>query len=115
MKTKKLMASAANGNVRLYRNYDPAYTDTGVELTSAFVGLDDRLFLKRGAGVVTDWNQQSAALLCAGDSRVVKVWNADHEISSMVCPTQSLATSTSSLRASGHQHEFREPRDVPGV
>lgn len=90
-----IVTASANGNVRLFRNYDPAYTEDEVELVSAFVGLDDRLFLKRGAGLVTDWNQQSARMICAGDSRSIKIWNADHEKASVVISTDSESPVTS--------------------
>ncbi|KAH7107001.1 hypothetical protein BKA62DRAFT_825590 [Auriculariales sp. MPI-PUGE-AT-0066] len=100
-----LLVASANGQVRLYRNYDPAYqsSSSGVELVSSFEAIEDRVVLKRGAGVVTAWNQVFGTLLCAGDSPTINIWNADYERRVSVIST-GMETPVTALSFHVHPH-----------
>jgi len=78
---------AAEGIVRLYRNYDPDLGNGPVQMVSSFRALNDVITMKRGtgSGVVTDWKQQGGTLLVSGDSRVIRVWDAHTENQILVC------------------------------
>lgn len=66
----------ADGNVRIFRKYD-----TKPELVTAFKALPNtEPSTICGAGMVTDWQQSSGALLVGGDSRDIKVWNSQYEV-----------------------------------
>ncbi|KAJ3161050.1 hypothetical protein HDU86_007669 [Geranomyces michiganensis] len=43
-----------------------------------------------GAGLVADWHQLSGLFMCAGDARVVRVWDANKEICVQAMPTRNL-------------------------
>ncbi|KAF7327508.1 hypothetical protein MKEN_00329700 [Mycena kentingensis (nom. inval.)] len=69
----------ADGVVRLYRNYDLSINSAPVQLVSAFRGLTEIADIQGGSGVVMDWKQSAGLLLVGGDSRIVKVWDAQTE------------------------------------
>jgi regulatory associated protein of mTOR len=75
---------AAEGIVRLYRNYDSSLDHGPVQMVSAFRGLNEVIRLRQGSGVVTDWKQSAGTLLVGGDSHVVKVWDAQTETQGLV-------------------------------
>ena len=75
---------AADGIVRLYRNYDPDVTTESVQMVSSFRGLNEVLRMRRGAGLIADWKQAGGHLLVGGDSRIVRVWDAHTEAQMMV-------------------------------
>ncbi|KAI0307654.1 hypothetical protein B0F90DRAFT_1621839 [Multifurca ochricompacta] len=79
-----LLASSADGMIRLYRNYDPATSSTDVQMVSAFRGLGEIISMRRGSGVVVDWKQAGGFLLVGGDSRVIRVWDAHTEAQLLV-------------------------------
>jgi regulatory associated protein of mTOR len=76
----------ADGIVRIYRNYDPTFAsdDRTIELVSAFRALNDITSGKRGSGLVTDWHQATGNLFVGGDARVLRLWDAHRETSSIV-------------------------------
>ncbi|TCD64747.1 hypothetical protein EIP91_003669 [Steccherinum ochraceum] len=74
-----ILTGAADGVVRLFRNYDPAVSSGSVQMVSSFRGLNEVLKVKRGSGVVTSWKQSGGLLLVGGDSRIVRVWDAHTE------------------------------------
>ncbi len=71
--------------IRLYRNYDSSLSNGPVQMVSAFRGLNEVLQVKRGSGVVTDWKQAGGTLMVSGDSRIIRVWDAQSESQVMVC------------------------------
>lgn len=75
---------AAEGTIRLYRNYDPTLEQGPVQMVSAFRGLNEVIQLRQGAGVITDWRQSSGHLLVGGDSRIIRCWDAQTETSGLV-------------------------------
>lgn len=75
---------AADGIVRLYRNYDPDLSGSPVQMVSSFRGLNEVLRMKRGAGLITEWRQAGGTLLVGGDSRLIRIWDANTESPTMV-------------------------------
>ncbi|TFY81020.1 hypothetical protein EWM64_g2987 [Hericium alpestre] len=74
-----ILVSSADGMIRLYRNYDPATSNTPVQMVSSFRGLSDLVQMRRGSGVVVNWKQSGGSLLVGGDSRIIRVWDAHTE------------------------------------
>ena len=75
----------ADGIVRLYRNYDPTLEQGPLQMVSAFRGLNEIVQARQGTGLVMDWKQSAGTLLLGGDSRVIKVWDAQTETQGLVC------------------------------
>jgi len=96
-----IAAASAEGIVRLYRNYDPAYDSSGVQMVSSFRALTELIHMKRGSGVVMDWSPANGILLVGGDAKIIRAWNAEHEASTMDIHT--LAQSPVTAIASDHQ------------
>ena len=71
--------------VRLYRDYDPLISarDKPI-LVTAFRGLSEMVPVRGGSGMVMEWFQPTGTLLCGGDSKVVRVWDANTEVSAAV-------------------------------
>ncbi|KAJ6541734.1 hypothetical protein B0H19DRAFT_1174442 [Mycena capillaripes] len=74
-----VLTGSSDGVVRLFRNYDPAVDQGPVQMVSAFSGLTEIVNMRQGAGVVMDWTQSAGILLVGGDSRTIKVWDAQTE------------------------------------
>ncbi|KAJ6454525.1 raptor N-terminal caspase like domain-containing protein [Mycena vitilis] len=74
-----IMTGSSDGVVRLFRNYDPAVDEGPVQMVSAFRGLTEMVTMRQGAGVVMDWTQSAGILVIGGDSRTIKVWDAQTE------------------------------------
>lgn len=70
---------AADGIVRLYRNYDPALDQGPLQMVSSFRGLTEMIHVRRGSGLILDWKQSGGSLLVGGDSRIIRVWDAHTE------------------------------------
>lgn len=83
--------------VRLYRNYDPATSNTPVQLVSAFRGLGHLISTPRGSGVVAEWKQAGGQLHLGGDSRTIRIWDAHTESQLMVRPYFSALDLNTSL------------------
>ncbi|KAG5654155.1 hypothetical protein H0H81_006867 [Sphagnurus paluster] len=84
-----IVTASAEGIVRLYRNYDPTLDQGPVQMVSAFRGLNEVIQLRQGSGVITDWKQTSGTLLVGGDSRVIKIWDAQTETQGLDLDTNS--------------------------
>ncbi len=54
-------------------------------MVSAFRGLNEIVQARQGTGLVMDWKQSAGTLLLGGDSRVIKVWDAQTETQGLVC------------------------------
>jgi regulator-associated protein of mTOR len=78
------LAYKADGMIRLYRNYDPATSDTPVQMVSAFRGLNDIIRIQRGSGTVINWKQAGGFLHISGDTRIIRVWDAHTETQLLV-------------------------------
>ncbi|KAJ7201377.1 hypothetical protein GGX14DRAFT_656674 [Mycena pura] len=84
-----MLTGSSDGVVRLYRNYDPAVDQGPVQMVSAFRGLTELVDVRGGTGVVMDWNQSAGILLVGGDSRIIKVWDAQTETPTLDLDTNS--------------------------
>lgn len=71
----------AEGNVRLYRNYD---SPGELELASAFRAVTTTVPSSHPSGIITAWDQVAGHLYIAGDLDYVRVWDAHRELSQMV-------------------------------
>ena len=78
------MLLLADGIVRLFRNYDPTLEQGPLQMVSSFRALNEVIQLRQGTGLVLDWKQLTGSLLVGGDSRVIKVWDAQTETQSLV-------------------------------
>jgi len=112
---------AAEGIVRLYRNYDPDLGNGPVQMVSSFRALNDVFTMKRGtgSGVVTDWKQQGGTLLVSGDSRVIRVWDAHTENQILVRFRTFCSPRGVPNRSLGFGHQLGQPshchRIRPGI
>lgn len=75
-------------------------------MVSAFRGLTEQVQSRQGTGVILDWKQSAGTLLVGGDSRVIKIWDAQTETQGLVRNTFSLNLSLTEL-FSGRRHELR--------
>jgi regulator-associated protein of mTOR len=75
---------AADGIVRLYRNYDSSLDQGPVQMVSSFRGLNEVIQVRNGSGVILDWKQSGGSLLVGGDSRIIRAWDAHTETQTLV-------------------------------
>lgn len=96
-----LMTGSSDGVLRVYRNYD---SDENVELASAWRALTHMVPSNVNSGMVFEWQQVNGQVLVAGDERVIRIWNAGHEICSHEIPARSgsCVTSLTSDQMSGN-------------
>ena len=65
--SRHTIPSIGDGVVRVYRNYARSNPDAPVELVTSWRGLNDRVRgLKRGSGLVLDWQQDGGSLVHFG-------------------------------------------------
>lgn len=90
-----LVTGSSEGDVRIFRHYDRMLppplpeeenddqirfsTSRPTELLAAFRAIPDALPTSHPAGLHLDWIQATGYLLAAGDSPVVRVWDAHRE------------------------------------
>ncbi|KAI0770609.1 raptor N-terminal caspase like domain-containing protein [Fomes fomentarius] len=101
-----ILTGAADGMIRLYRNYDPSLCSGPVQMVSAFRGLNKVLQVYRGSGVITDWKQAGGTLMVGGDSRIVHVWDAHTESQLMDIDTDAESPITTLVSDSGSSSVF---------
>ncbi|TKA26001.1 hypothetical protein B0A50_05513 [Salinomyces thailandicus] len=97
-----LMTGSSDGVIRVFRNYDNPNTIT---LATAFRALSDLIAsTTRHAGLVFAWQQGQGRVLVAGDDRVIRVWQAGHELGLADIPARSgsCITSLTSDQVEGH-------------
>ncbi|KAK5114250.1 hypothetical protein LTR85_010315 [Meristemomyces frigidus] len=88
-----LMTGSSDGVIRIFRNYDDGRR---VKLASGFRALSDLVVSDKGsAGLVFDWQQGQGRILVAGDDRVIRVWQAGHELCIADIPARSGSCITS--------------------
>ncbi|KAK1750220.1 raptor N-terminal caspase like domain-containing protein [Echria macrotheca] len=87
-----LMTGSSDGVLRVYRNYDSEET---VELASAWRALTHMVPSNVNSGMVFEWQQVNGQVLVAGDERVIRVWNAGHEMCTLEIPARSGSCVTS--------------------
>ncbi len=76
-------------------------------MVSAFRGLNEIVQARQGTGLVMDWKQSAGTLLLGGDSRVIKVWDAQTETQGLVCNSTPWVNTTHCCL--GFTHKFGEP------
>ncbi|KAL2129624.1 hypothetical protein VTI74DRAFT_7524 [Chaetomium olivicolor] len=81
-----LMTGSSDGVIRVYHNYD---SDENVELASAWRALTHMVPSNVNSGMVFDWQQVNGQVLVAGDERVIRIWNAGHEMCTHEIPARS--------------------------
>ncbi|SPQ19061.1 53f7980f-da97-45b9-b5b8-389a2ada3425 [Thermothielavioides terrestris] len=87
-----LMTGSSDGVIRVYHNYD---SDTDVELASSWRALTHMVPSNVNSGMVFDWQQVNGQVLVAGDERVIRIWNAGHEMCTHEIPARSGSCVTS--------------------
>ncbi|CAG7854180.1 Target of rapamycin complex 1 subunit mip1 {ECO:0000305/PubMed:18076573} Short=TORC1 subunit mip1 [Serendipita indica DSM 11827] len=91
-----LVVGSSDGVVKIYNNYDPAYSDgQPIQLVSGFRALPSLIPATRGVGIVSEWNQPLTRLLCGGDSDRVYDWDAISERCVTMMPTEENCPVTS--------------------
>jgi len=75
-------------------------------MVSSFRGLNEVIQLRQGSGLVLDWKQSTGSLLVGGDSRVIKVWDAQTETQSLDLDTNSDSPVTAIVSDSGSSQTF---------
>jgi len=88
-----VLVGSADEIVRVYRNYEN--DQSPMELVTSFRALNDRIKVKRGSGMVLDWQQSNGILLASGDVRIVRVWDAHRELCLQDIPTHAASSVTS--------------------
>ncbi|KAG7100045.1 hypothetical protein E1B28_001830 [Marasmius oreades] len=101
-----IVTGSADGVVRLFRHYDPLLEPGPVQMVSAFRGLNEMVQVRQGAGLVMDWKQSTGILLVGGDSRVIKIWDAQTEIQGLDVETNSDSPVTSIVSDHGPSQTF---------
>lgn len=87
-----LMAGSSEGIVRIYRNYE---IPSEIELVTSWRALSDLLPSTYSSGLVADWQQGAGHLLVGGDVKVIKVFDAERELSIFDVPARSGSCITS--------------------
>ncbi|KAK4239166.1 raptor N-terminal caspase like domain-containing protein [Achaetomium macrosporum] len=87
-----LMTGSSDGVIRIYNHYD---SDTDVELASAWRALTHMVPSNVNSGMVFEWQQVNGHVLVAGDERVIRIWNAGHEMCTHEIPARSGSCVTS--------------------
>ena len=83
-------------------------------MVSSFRGLNEIIQMQKGSGLVFDWKQSTGSLLVGGDSRVIKVWDAQTETQNLVrmgarnIKPCSFLLNNSFFFSIGSGNEFRE-------
>ncbi|GAB7359588.1 hypothetical protein MBLNU230_g6773t1 [Neophaeotheca triangularis] len=97
-----LLTGSSDGVIKIFRNYD---SPSKIELASSFRALSDLVASdNQSAGLVFDWQQGQGRILVAGDDRVIRVWQAGHELCIADIPARSgsCITSLTSDQVEGH-------------
>ncbi|KAK5663164.1 hypothetical protein OQA88_6581 [Cercophora sp. LCS_1] len=81
-----LMTGSSDGVIRIYRNYDDSER---IELASAWRALTHMVPSNVNSGMVFDWQQVKGQVLVAGDERMIRIWNAGHEVCTHEIPARS--------------------------
>ena len=88
-----LMTGSSDGVIKIFKNYS---NTKKIELASSFRALSDLVVSdKQNAGLVFDWQQGQGRILVAGDDRVIRVWQAGHELCISDIPARSGSCITS--------------------
>jgi regulator-associated protein of mTOR len=81
-----IMAGSNDGVVRLFRHIDEP---SNLEIVSGWRALSDVMPTNKISRLILDWQQFTGSLLCSGDVRVIRIWDAQHELCMQEIPTKS--------------------------
>jgi len=81
-----IMAGSNDGVVRLFRHIDDP---SNLEIVSGWRALSDVMPTNKISRLILDWQQFTGSLLCSGDVRVIRIWDAQHELCMQEIPTKS--------------------------
>ncbi|OUM63449.1 hypothetical protein PIROE2DRAFT_43380 [Piromyces sp. E2] len=81
-----IMAGSNDGVVRLFRHIDEP---SELEIVSGWRALSDVMPTNKISRLILDWQQFTGSLLCSGDVRVIRIWDAQHELCMQEIPTKS--------------------------
>jgi regulator-associated protein of mTOR len=87
-----LMTGSSDGVIRVYHKYD---SDEGIQLASSWRALTHMVPSNVNSGMVFEWQQVNGQVLVAGDERVIRIWNAGHEMCTHEIPARSGSCVTS--------------------
>ena len=87
-----LMVGSSDGVLKVYRQYWDMHE---VKVVTAWRVLTELVPSNRNAGLVFDWQQSSGKVLAAGDTRLIKIWNAATENCVQDIPARSSSCVTS--------------------
>ncbi|KAJ3021340.1 hypothetical protein HKX48_008735 [Thoreauomyces humboldtii] len=93
-------AGSDDGVIQLYSKH----AEQGhIKRISAWRALPELAATPNGPGLVADWHQATGLFMCAGESRVIRIWDANKETCVQIMPTKSLkaVTCVTTDRASG--------------
>lgn len=76
-----------DGSIKIWRNYSNPEISSGVttEIVSAWQAITDMLPIAKAAGLVVEWHQRAGIVYSSGDTRVIRLWDVDHELKIQVC------------------------------
>jgi len=78
-------------------------------MVSAFRAMGETVQTRQGSGLIMDWKQSAGNLLVGGDSRVIKVWDAQTEVQGYVRTVFFPFLRMLLISSKGFVHGFREP------
>ncbi|KAI9884030.1 MAG: Negative regulator of mitotic exit [Watsoniomyces obsoletus] len=87
-----LMVGSSDGVIKVYKHYE---SESRVGLVTAWRALTDLVSSSFNAGLVFEWQQGQGKALVAGDIKVIRVWNAAHELCTASIPARSGSCITS--------------------
>ncbi|KAI9140184.1 raptor N-terminal caspase like domain-containing protein [Paraphysoderma sedebokerense] len=89
-----------DGTLRIYRNYAPLYEsstlqETHTEIVTTWRPLTELTNIRKGFGLLTEWQQATGCLITSGDARSIKVWDLEREFCIQEIHTRSSGSVTS--------------------
>jgi regulator-associated protein of mTOR len=84
-----ILAGYDDGSVRIWKNSDSSKSASG-NLVTAFQGLEDQpTKSSRIYGLQTAWHQSSQTIYVGGESKMLRLWDAEKELKAADIPTGS--------------------------
>jgi regulatory associated protein of mTOR len=87
-----LLVGSSDGVLKVYRHY---WESQEVNVVAAWRALTELIPSNRNAGLVFDWQQGQGRVLAAGDTRIIRIWNAATELCVADIPARSSSCVTS--------------------
>lgn len=90
--TPLMLVGSGDGIARIYRDYTEPKKAQLVTSWHALTSLQQSSF---GSGLVLDWYQEQGVLLCSGDAKYIRIWDAESEKCIGEIPTEADSCVTS--------------------